>query len=168
MISRAVTTCERSQWFSVPTSMNSMKRRMWPVPRKWRARSTIWWSLTPFCTTQLILIGARPAACRGRDSLEHARGTEVAAAHAPEHLLVVAVEAHRDAAQAGARERLGLLGEQVAVGGEREVGEARDRGEALDQAREPVAQQRLAARDADLLDAERHEEPREPLDLLEA
>jgi hypothetical protein len=37
---------------------------------------------------------------------------------------------------------------------EREVAQARQRGEARDQARQLVAQQRLAARDADLLGAE--------------
>ena len=167
MISLAVTTWVRSQWFSVPTSMNSMKRTIWPVPRNRRARSAIWWSFAPRCTTQLILIGESPGRLRCGDPLEHARGAEVAAAHAPEHLFVVAVEAHRDPAQPGARERLGLLREQIAVGREREIEQAGDRGESLDQARQLVAQQRLAARDADLLDAERNEQARQPLDLLE-
>ena len=38
--SAADTTSSRRQPLVAPTSMYSMKRRMWPVPRKWRASST--------------------------------------------------------------------------------------------------------------------------------
>jgi len=44
-----------------PTSMNSMKRTMWPVPRKCRAMSTTWWSFKPRFTTMFTLTGASPA-----------------------------------------------------------------------------------------------------------
>ena len=50
-----------SRWCA-PTSMYSMKRRMWPVPRKWRAIGTTLASFTPRLTTMLILTGASPAA----------------------------------------------------------------------------------------------------------
>ena len=53
---------------ALPTSMYSMKRTTWPVPRKRRASSTIVWSFTPRCTTQLILIGASPARLRRGDA----------------------------------------------------------------------------------------------------
>src|SRR6185295_7308741 len=41
--------------------MYSMKRTTTPVPRKWASKSISVWSLTPRCTTVLILMGARPA-----------------------------------------------------------------------------------------------------------
>ena len=65
------------------------------------------------------------------------------------------VEADGDAMEAGGSERVGLIGEQNAVGREREVGEAGLPGEHADQARQLAAQQRLAAGEADLVDAER-------------
>ena len=40
--------------------MNSMKRRMRPLPRKKRASSSTSPSFSPRCTTQLILMGNRP------------------------------------------------------------------------------------------------------------
>ncbi len=42
--------------------MYSMKRRMWPLWRKWRASGRIWSSLVPRLTAQFTLTGARPAA----------------------------------------------------------------------------------------------------------
>ena len=41
--------------------MYSMKRTITPVPRKRSTRSSTVWSLTPRCTTALILMGSRPA-----------------------------------------------------------------------------------------------------------
>ncbi len=41
--------------------MYSMKRRTWPVLRKWRAISRMWSSLTPRCTTMSTFTGVRPA-----------------------------------------------------------------------------------------------------------
>ena len=60
----------------------------------------------------------------------------------------------------------GLLRQQRAVRRQRQV-EAVDRGQPLDQPLEVAAQQRLAAGDPDLLDAELDEGAGEPLDLLE-
>ncbi len=60
-ISAAGTTSSRRQPFVAPTSMYSMNRRMWPLPRKCRASSTIWSSLTPRLTTALTFT-FRPAA----------------------------------------------------------------------------------------------------------
>ena len=55
------TTLSRCQALSVPTSMNSMKRTMCPVPLKWRTMSSTVWSFTPRSTTALILMGSNPA-----------------------------------------------------------------------------------------------------------
>ncbi len=68
--------------------------------------------------------------------------------------------------QAGVGERLCLLREQGRVRRQRQL-ETVDRGERGDQALELAAQQRLAARDPDLLDPMCGEDPHEPLDLLE-
>ena len=70
-----------------------------------RASSTMRGSLTPRCTTQLILIGARPAALRRLDAFEHRAGTRAPAAHAAEDDVVVAVERDGDAPQPGVGQR---------------------------------------------------------------
>src|SRR5262249_6262418 len=57
--------------------------------------------------------------------------------------------------------------EQEAVRREREIAQALDPCEHADQARQVVAQERLAAGDPQLLDAEADEDPREARDLLE-
>jgi hypothetical protein len=67
-ISRAVTTCERSQWLQRADVHELDEAHDVPVPRKRRARIDDLVSLTPFCTTQLILIGARPAATAAGDA----------------------------------------------------------------------------------------------------
>ena len=58
--SAAGTTSSSRQPFVVPTSMYSMKRREWPLSRKWRAISTIPSSLRPRLTTVFTFTG-RPA-----------------------------------------------------------------------------------------------------------
>ena len=55
------TTSSILQPLVCPTSMYSMKRRMWPLPLNRRAIGRISRSFTPRLTTMLILIGARPA-----------------------------------------------------------------------------------------------------------
>ena len=65
------------------------------------------------------------------------------------------------------RERARLRGEQRAVRRQRHVEPVVDRREPRDQMLEVPAQQRLAARDAQLADALLDERPRDPLDLLE-
>ena len=45
-----------------PTSMYSMKRTMWPLPRKWRAIGTTLSSLTPRLTTAFTFTGSPAAA----------------------------------------------------------------------------------------------------------
>jgi hypothetical protein len=66
----------------------------------------------------------------------------------------------------------GPCGQQRAVGGEREFQRlavhGAQRGQLRDQDLEVLAQQRLAAGQADLVHAMRHELPRQPGDFLEA
>jgi hypothetical protein len=113
------------------------------------------------------LDGTKAHGIRRRDACENRFGPDAAAVHALEDFVFVAVEAHGDALQAGGFEFVRLLFQQVAVGGEGKVAQAFERGESFDQARQLVTQQRFTAGDADLLDAELHEQPRQPLDLLE-
>jgi carboxypeptidase Q len=83
-----------------------------------------------------------------------------------ELVLVERIEADRQPAQAGGAQRHGVLGEEAAVGGHRQV-EVAERGEAAHEVVQVAAQQRFAAGQADLAHAELDEEPCQPLDLLE-
>ena len=60
-----------SQPLQVPTSMYSMKRTTWPLPRKRSTSGSTWSSLTPRCTTQLNLIAAKPGRLGRRDAGKH-------------------------------------------------------------------------------------------------
>src|SRR5690606_13039961 len=86
--------------------------------------------------------------------------------HGAEGRVVERVEADGDPVESGRGERPGLPGEERSVGGQcnfyRELGEHRD------QAWQVATHERLAAREADLLDAEAGEDAREPRDFLEA
>ena len=110
---------------------------------------------------------------RGRlDAFEHVGHREVDVVHLAESGVVERVEAHGHALQAGVLERLRLAREQRAVGRQRQV-EWRALGGAhrcqlLDQRLDTLAQQRLAAGQADLAHAQLDEHTREPADLLEA
>ena len=145
--------------------MYSMKRTMVPVPRKRSTRSSAVWSFLPRSMTALILIGSKPAPRAASIPREHGREVAAAAVHLLEDLLVEAVEAHREALQACGLELGRVLGEPRAVGRERDVLdtlEARERGDDLD---DVAPQQRLAAGEPDLLDAELREQARDALDL---
>ena len=73
-ISAAGTTSSRRQPFVAPTSMYSMKRTMWPVPRKRRAMSRTEPSFTPRFTTTLTLTGSPAAAAASIPSSTRATG----------------------------------------------------------------------------------------------
>ena len=60
MTSREGSTSSIFQPLEAPTSMNSMKRRMWPLWRKCAAMASMSPSLVPRLTTMLTLIGPRP------------------------------------------------------------------------------------------------------------
>jgi hypothetical protein len=100
-------------------------------------------------------------AARVLDAIEHFGDSAESAAHFREHVRVERVEAHRDAIETRGLELAGVLGQQHAVGGERDVLDAVDRREVADEVRQVRAQQRLAASDADLPDAGAHEYTRE-------
>ncbi len=113
------------------------------------------------------MTGPKPGRGSRLDAREHARDREVDVVHRPEDLVVEAVEADRDPSQPGGGKRPRLLREQRAVRGQREI-EPGDLGEHRDEPVDVAAQQRLAAGQADLLDAlSRHEDPREARNLLE-
>ena len=110
-------------------------------------------SFTPRFTTTLTFTGQ---ARRGRrlDALEHARDGEVDVVHRAEGRVVERVEADRDAVEPRSRERARLARRAATpfvVSVELDPGIAREH---RDQVLEVAAQQRLAAREAELLDAE--------------
>ena len=145
--------------------MYSMKRSVWPVPRKCSASATSSPSLTPRLTTQFTFTGSPAAAAASMPSSTRPAGKSTSfsawnvASSSESRLTVIRP-------QARLRERLGLGGQQRAVRGQGQVGA--ERREQLDQPLEVAAHERLAAGDAELLDAERHERLRDPRDLLEA
>ena len=78
------------------------------------------------------------------------------------------IEADGHAAQASALERVGLIGKEDAVGGEREIVDARILRQQGDEAIEILAQQRLAAGEAHAGDAQAREDFHQASQLLEA
>ena len=144
--------------------MYSMKRRMVPVPRKCSAMSAIESSLTPRLTTMFTLTGRPGRAARRRCRPAPARPGSGRRSCA-EHRVVERVEADRDAVEAGVAQRR----PPCAVSSEPLVVSARSRRPSLaerlsiaDQRLEVAPQQRLAAGQADLLDAAADEDPRQP------
>ena len=81
---------------------------------------------------------------------EHARHREVDVVHRAEDLVVERVEADRDAGEAGVGERLRLLREQRAVRRQRHVDVA-ERGQRPTSSSQPAPEERLAARDPELV-----------------
>ena len=122
---------------------------MCPLPRKCRAIGRIDVFVHPALDHHVDL-DRREAGGRGRvDALEHARDREIDVVHRAKRRVVERIEADGDAREARRAQRLRLLREQRAVGGEREI-DARQLGEQLDQPLDVPAQQRLAAGQPDL------------------
>ena len=165
--SREGTTRSERQWLRLPTSMYSMKRTITPLPRKRSTSSSTVWSLTPRCTTALILMGASSA----RRACSMPSSTSVRPAKPPlmraNTCRVEAVEAHRDALEPRRLELGGVARQQHAVGGESHVFDAGDVGQIADEIGQIGTQQRLAAGQAQLAYAELHEQPRQAHDLIE-
>ena len=143
-----------------------MKRRMWPVPRKCRASSTTWSSLTPRLTTAFTLT-PRPAA----EAASIPSSTRLTGK--PTSFMARNVASSSESRLTVTRWRPAATSASAFWGSSAPfVVSATSRppsaDEALDQHLEIAAQQRLAAGDPDLLDAVRDERAREPLDLLEA
>src|SRR6185437_12550953 len=144
-------TSSMRQPFVEPTSMNSMNRTMRPLPRKWRAISTTWWSFTPRFTTMFTLTGASPAAsAASMPSRTRATGKSTS-------FIARKVSSSSESRLTVTRLRPASLSAWALRGS----------GEQLDQALEIAAHERLAAGDADLLDPVPDEHARESFDLLE-
>ncbi len=103
---------------------------------------------------------------RGLDAAQHARQL-VEAGELLEPVGPQRVEADRDPVEARRAQGGRVLLEQHAVGRHREVVQPRLAGEDLDERGQVVAHERLAARQADAVDAERAEDVGEPADLFE-
>ena len=102
---------------------------------------------------------------RSFDAVQHDAELAATAVHLSEDLLVEAVEAHGDALQPGLLERRRVLGETRAVGRDRQVVGAVQLREPRDDLDDVAPQQRLAARQPQLLDAELEEHAGDALDL---
>ena len=89
---------------------------------------------------------------------EHGREVATAAVHLLEDLLVEAVEAHGEPLQPCGLELHRVLREPRGVGGERDVLDALEGAERSHDLDDIAPQQRLAAREPDLLDAELREQ----------
>jgi hypothetical protein len=102
--------------------------------------------LTPRITTESILSEAKHASVfvEARESLEP--------------LGLQRIEAHGHAVESGLLELSGPLGEQNAVGRHRDVTQTRLRREQANELRQVPAHERLAPRQADLLDPELRED----------
>jgi len=107
----------------------------------------------------------------GCDAVEDGAGGKVGVVHALEQCIVERVEANGDAGQAGRFQVVCFARKQRAVGGQREVERPsigrRQGSESLDELLDAFAQQRLAARESNLVDAMCNEDAREPLDFFE-
>ena len=94
--------------------------------------------------------------CRA-DAFHHRRHFAASAGHFTEQIGVQGVQADRQPAQARLVQGSGLCGEQRTIGGQRQVVDARNAGKPRDQLRQALSQQRLAAGQAQLVDADTRE-----------
>ena len=122
-------------------------------------------SLTPRMTTVSIL---RPPKTRCAAAMPAwTASSSIEPRELDEAIRVKRIEAHRDASEARGLQRLGLIREQHAVGGEREILQAGLGRDHPHERRHIAAEQRLAAGQADLVDAEREEDVDERAGFLE-
>src|SRR5690606_31972573 len=98
------------------------------------------------------------------DALQNPGKVTAIATHAPEHDLVQAVEADRNAVEAGLCEVRSVTCEQGPVGRKCEILHAVYAPECPHEIREPAIQQRLTAGQPELCDAETHGSRSDPLD----
>ena len=108
------------------------------------------WSFTPRLDYGVYLDGSEADFGGALDGMEDAASAEAAPVHLLENFVVNAVEAYGDAMQAGVLQPLGLLGQQVAISRESDVGDAFDGSNLGYKLRQVGAQQWLAAGDAGL------------------
>src|SRR5687767_259162 len=103
----------------------------------------------------------------GTDAVQHAVEAVKAAVHPAESGGIDRVQADGHARESLGRQLRGVLGEQDAVGGEREVLDPVDARELSHEVGKPGAQERLSAGETDLADAFGRERARQPLNLVE-
>jgi hypothetical protein len=101
----------------------------------------------------------------GLEPLEHLR-ERVAPRELEEAVCRQGVERDVDAPQPGLGELVDLTGQQVAVGGQREVADVLEARQHLDQAPQLAPHERLAAGQADVVHAHAAQQGHEPRDLL--
>ncbi len=104
---------------------------------------------------------------RGVDAGQHLADPAASSGHLGEHLRIQRIQADGDAPQAGLVQGLRLLGEQHAVGGQRDVLQARNDGQPAHQFGQALAQQGLTAREPEFAHAQSHEGAHQGLDLVE-
>ena len=113
-----------------------------------------------------------PHGLRGGDAVEDTTDGDAGVAHLPEHLRAQCIETDGQPGQAGVLQAARLGRKQRTVGGQGDFDGATavvlDPGQLFDQPLDAVAQQRFAARQAQLAHPEPDEQPRQPGDLLEA
>ena len=148
--------------------MYSMKRRIVPgLSRKKRAIGTMSWSFTPRFTTMLILTGARPAAsAASMPSSTRSTGNETSLTAWNVSLSSESSETVTRFSPASARLCAFFARSAPFVVSATSL-DALDPHQLLDEPLEVAAQQRLAAGQAQLLDALGRERRRDALDLLE-
>ncbi len=164
--SAAGTTSSSRQPFECPTSMYSMKRRMTPVSRAQAAIGTMLDSLIPRRTTMLTLTGARPASIAAAiPSSTRSTGKSIpfiAPKTASSSESRLTVTRRSPASASGPRQGP----QRRAVGGEGQVDLAAvgsaQRGQHRDEVRQVAPDERLAAGDPELLDAERRRRSARP------
>ena len=137
-----------------------MTRSVWPCSRANSTSGSRPSSLRPRCRTVLSLTGDRPAAAAAAIPSSTRRSGTLVSASAANTVGVEAVEADGDPVQPGVLQPLRAGGEQGAVRGQRDVVDARGGGDLRDEVLEVGAQQRLAAGEPHLADAEPGEGPR--------
>ena len=109
-----------------------------------------------------------PGFIGGVDRFEHVADRKIDVVHRAEHRVIERVEADGDPIEAGILECARFLaGQKRAVRRQREVLKSADLRQHLDEALEVAAQERLAAGQTDLLDAQVDESARQPGDLFE-
>ena len=147
--------------------MNSISRRMWPVPRKCRAMSSTLRSFSPRLTTMFTFTGPSPAAAAA------SMPSSTRATGAPTSLTAAKTSSSSESrltvtrCRPASRSALGLAGEQAAVGGQGDVVDAVDLGQHRDQALDVAPQERLSAGQPQLAHARAGEHAGQPRDLLE-
>ena len=146
--------------------MYSMKRTSAPTLRPYSIRSTSSSSLTPRMMTLSIFSESKPA----RAAASMPASTAACSSNrvsVSKRRRIERIEADGDAVEARVAQRPGLVGQEHAIGGQREIPDRRQGRELRNEARQLAPQQRLTARNTDPVDADLAEGAGEGGDFLE-